>query len=88
MKPQVPAELSCPKIGLHKNEKEMQEKRKFISGLDVGHFFEPKSKLYFTDTEKHQIIQDLLNSGKVYRTERRTRYFVTLDERIRIFIYR
>lgn len=41
----------------------MDKKSKVISGLGNGKIIIQKPNKYFTETEKHQIIQELLNSG-------------------------
>ena len=41
----------------------MDKKSKAISGLGSGKIIIQKPNKYFTDSEKHQIIQELLNSG-------------------------
>lgn len=41
----------------------MNKKSKLISGLKAGKIIIQKPNKYFTDSEKHQIIQELLESG-------------------------
>lgn len=41
----------------------MGKKSKVISGLSDGKFIMQKLNKYFTETEKHQIIQELINSN-------------------------
>jgi transposase len=41
----------------------MDKKSKVISGLTSGKIIIQKPNRYFTESEKHQIIQELLNSG-------------------------
>lgn len=41
----------------------MDKKRKSISGLTGGKIIIKKANKYFTDSEKHHIIQELLDSG-------------------------
>lgn len=41
----------------------MDKKSKVISGLKAGKIIIKKPNKYFTDSEKHHIIQELLNSG-------------------------
>jgi hypothetical protein len=68
----------------------MDKKSKVISGLKTGKIIIQKPNKYFTDSEKHHIIQELLSSGctkreiweKIYRTRRRTRAITSLDETI------
>lgn len=42
----------------------MGKESKVISGLSGGKIILQKLNKYFTETEKHQIIQDLINSGR------------------------
>lgn len=42
----------------------MENKSKAISGLRSGKIIIQKPNKYFTETEKHQIIQELINSGR------------------------
>ena len=70
----------------------MDKKSKVISGLKSEKIIIKKPSKYFTDSEKQQIIQELLNSGctkreiweKVYRTRRGTRTAPSLDATIRL----
>ena len=41
----------------------MEQERKVISGLRSNKIIIQKPNKYFTDSEKHQIIQELINSG-------------------------
>ncbi len=54
--------LSCPKIGLHQNRIKMDKKSKQLSGLKRGELIKKPNK-YFSEPEKHFIIQELLSTG-------------------------
>lgn len=61
----------------------MDKKSKVISGLNDGNIIYQKQKKFFSDSEKHHIIQDFLNS-KCTKQEVWEKYTGEVEERGRI----